>query len=75
MSGQSGGYALIDQEGCPLPHTVATTERGAMERALVDVFGLWVSCLASDRKIRADFKRLNPPGFSIGRVLIESVDA
>ena len=71
MRGQSAGYALIDQEGIPLPSTVATTERGAMMNALVAVFGHVVSAVDSDRKIKADFVRLKPPGFCIGAVMIE----
>jgi hypothetical protein len=70
---QSAGYALIDQEGCPLPSTVGITEREAMVNALVAVFGHWVRGVDSDRKIKADFVRLKPPGFCIAPVLIERV--
>jgi hypothetical protein len=73
MRGQAAGYALIDQEGVPLPSTVATTERGAMANALVAVFGRYASAADSDRKIKADFVRLKPPGFCIGAVAIERV--
>jgi hypothetical protein len=73
MRGLAAGYALIDQEGIPLPSTVATTERLAMMNALITVFGHFVSAVDSDRKIKADFERLKPPGFCIGAVMIERV--
>lgn len=70
-NGQSVGYALIDQEGCPLPVTVGATKRAAMALALDRICDVAVSPSDDDAQVEAAFRALSPPVFSISPVCIE----